>query len=149
MDLVPYLSAVILVATIATILLAIGSYAAFKLRDKRKPKAQQGLKCSLRGTTGISCGSRSRSKPVGFIPSSASTRSWVSTSRSSQRGASLTQLAQTSAPESASQARKRERGREGIGSAHGATPRAPGVVPGQARPSSLRGRATHRPRRSP
>jgi hypothetical protein len=41
-DLVPYLSAVILVATIATILLAIGSYAAFKLRDKRKPKAQQG-----------------------------------------------------------------------------------------------------------
>lgn len=42
MDLVPYLSAVILVATIATIFLAIGSYAAFKLRDKRKPKAQQG-----------------------------------------------------------------------------------------------------------
>jgi hypothetical protein len=41
-DLVPYLSAVILVATIATILLAIGSYAAFKLRDKRKPKHQQG-----------------------------------------------------------------------------------------------------------
>ena len=39
MDLIPYLSAVILVATIATILLAIGSYAAFKLRDKRKPKA--------------------------------------------------------------------------------------------------------------
>lgn len=39
MDLVPYLSAVILVATIATILLAIGSYAAFKLRDKRRPKA--------------------------------------------------------------------------------------------------------------
>ena len=42
MDLVPYLSAVILVATIATILLAIGSYGAFKLRDKRKPKQQQG-----------------------------------------------------------------------------------------------------------
>jgi hypothetical protein len=41
-DLVPYLSAVILVATIATILLAIGSYAAFKLRDKRKPKARAG-----------------------------------------------------------------------------------------------------------
>ncbi len=39
MDVVPYLSAVILVATIATILLAIISYAAFKLRDKRKPKA--------------------------------------------------------------------------------------------------------------
>ena len=38
MDIVPYLSAVILIATIATILLAILSYAAFKLRDKRKPK---------------------------------------------------------------------------------------------------------------
>ena len=38
MDIVPYLSAVILVATIATILLAILSYAAFKLRDKRKPR---------------------------------------------------------------------------------------------------------------
>jgi hypothetical protein len=37
-DIVPYLSAVILVATIATILLAVLSYAAFKLRDKRKPK---------------------------------------------------------------------------------------------------------------
>ena len=42
MDLVPYLSAVILVATIATILLAVGSYAAFKLRDKRKPRAKAG-----------------------------------------------------------------------------------------------------------
>ncbi len=38
MDVVPYLSAVILVSTIATILLAVLSYAAFKLRDKRKPK---------------------------------------------------------------------------------------------------------------
>jgi len=39
MDLIPYLSAVILVTTLATILLAVLSYAAFKLRDKRKPKA--------------------------------------------------------------------------------------------------------------
>ncbi len=38
MDLVPYLSAVILIATIATILLAVLSYAAFKLRDRRKPR---------------------------------------------------------------------------------------------------------------
>lgn len=38
MDIVPYLSAVILVSTIATILLAVISYAAFKLRDKRRPK---------------------------------------------------------------------------------------------------------------
>jgi hypothetical protein len=37
-DLVPYLSAVILIATIATILLAVLSYAAFKLRDRRKPR---------------------------------------------------------------------------------------------------------------
>jgi hypothetical protein len=40
MDLVPYLSAVILVATIATILLAVISYAAFKMRNKRRPKGQ-------------------------------------------------------------------------------------------------------------
>ncbi|MDJ0847840.1 MAG: hypothetical protein QNK04_05565 [Myxococcota bacterium] len=38
MDLVPYLSAVILIATIATIVLAVLSYAAFKLRDRRKPR---------------------------------------------------------------------------------------------------------------
>lgn len=38
MELVPYLSAVILIATIATLLLAMFSYAAFKLRNKRKPK---------------------------------------------------------------------------------------------------------------
>ena len=41
MDIVPYLSAVILVATIATILLAVISYAAFKLRDKRRPRGVQ------------------------------------------------------------------------------------------------------------
>ena len=39
MDLIPYLSAVILISTVATILLAVISYAAFKLRDKRRPKA--------------------------------------------------------------------------------------------------------------
>ena len=40
MDIVPYLSAVILVATIATMLLAVFSYAAFKLRNSRRPKAE-------------------------------------------------------------------------------------------------------------
>jgi hypothetical protein len=38
MDLIPYLSAIILIATITTIVLATFSYAAFKLRNKRKPK---------------------------------------------------------------------------------------------------------------
>ena len=42
MDVVPYLSAVILISTIATICLAVLSYAAFKLRDKRKPKSKGG-----------------------------------------------------------------------------------------------------------
>jgi len=42
MDIVPYLSAVILISTIATIALAVLSYAAFKLRDKRRPKAKAG-----------------------------------------------------------------------------------------------------------
>jgi len=40
-ELVPYLSAVILIATIATLLLATFSYAAFKLRNKRKPKTSR------------------------------------------------------------------------------------------------------------
>ncbi len=42
MEIVPYLSAVILIATIATIVLALLSYVAFKLRDRRRPgkKAQ-------------------------------------------------------------------------------------------------------------
>ena len=44
MDVVPYLSAVILISTIATIFLAVLSYAAFKLRDKRRPKAKGGLR---------------------------------------------------------------------------------------------------------
>jgi hypothetical protein len=37
MDMVPFLSAVIVVATIATIILAIFSYAAFKVRNRRRP----------------------------------------------------------------------------------------------------------------
>ena len=41
MDLVPVLSTVILVATIATMILAVFSYAAFKLRDSRKPEGPE------------------------------------------------------------------------------------------------------------
>jgi len=41
MDIVPYLSAVILITTIFTLLLAVGSYIAFKMRDRRKPKAAE------------------------------------------------------------------------------------------------------------
>lgn len=36
MDVLPYLSAVILISTIATLLLAVLSYGAFKLRDRRR-----------------------------------------------------------------------------------------------------------------
>ncbi len=39
MDLIPYLSTIILIATIATILLAFVSYGALKLRDRRRPRA--------------------------------------------------------------------------------------------------------------
>jgi hypothetical protein len=38
MDLIPYLSTVIVVATLATVILAVFSYAAFKVRDKRRPR---------------------------------------------------------------------------------------------------------------
>jgi hypothetical protein len=40
MDLIPYLSAIVLITTIATICLALLSYAGFKLRNKRKPKSK-------------------------------------------------------------------------------------------------------------
>jgi heme/copper-type cytochrome/quinol oxidase subunit 2 len=38
MDLIAILSTVILLVTIGTIAVAVAAYAAFKLRDKRKPK---------------------------------------------------------------------------------------------------------------
>ena len=38
MELIPYLSAVIFIATISTVVLATLSYMAFKLRNRRKPK---------------------------------------------------------------------------------------------------------------
>ena len=40
-ELLPYLSTVIVVATLATVILAVFSYAAFKLRDKRRPKQEE------------------------------------------------------------------------------------------------------------
>lgn len=40
MDLVSILATVILVTTIATMIIGVGAYGAFKLRDKRKPKAK-------------------------------------------------------------------------------------------------------------
>ena len=38
MDLISILATVILVTTVGTIIVGVGAYAAFKLRDKRKPK---------------------------------------------------------------------------------------------------------------
>ena len=38
MDLISILATVILVTTIGTMIVGVGAYAAFKLRDKRKPK---------------------------------------------------------------------------------------------------------------
>jgi heme/copper-type cytochrome/quinol oxidase subunit 2 len=44
MDLVSILATVILVTTIGTMVVGVGAYAAFKLRDKRKPrKGRYGL----------------------------------------------------------------------------------------------------------
>jgi heme/copper-type cytochrome/quinol oxidase subunit 2 len=40
-DLVPILSTVILATTIVTIVLAIGSYFAYKMRDKRRARAKR------------------------------------------------------------------------------------------------------------
>jgi hypothetical protein len=41
LDLVPILSTVILATTIVTIILAIGSYFAYKMRDKRRARAKR------------------------------------------------------------------------------------------------------------
>lgn len=41
MDLISILATVILVTTIGTTVVGVGAYAAFKLRDKRKPKAKK------------------------------------------------------------------------------------------------------------
>lgn len=40
MDLISILATVILATTIGTLIVGVGAYAAFKLRDSRKPKAK-------------------------------------------------------------------------------------------------------------
>ena len=42
MDLISILATVILVTTIGTMVVGVGAYAAFKLRDKRKPTKKRG-----------------------------------------------------------------------------------------------------------
>lgn len=41
MDLISILATVILVTTIGTLVVGVGAYAAFKLRDKRKPNTKR------------------------------------------------------------------------------------------------------------
>jgi len=43
MDIVPILATVILISTIVTIMLGLGSYFAFRLRDRRRPLRGEGL----------------------------------------------------------------------------------------------------------
>lgn len=43
MDLISILATVILVTTIGTTVVGVGAYAAFKLRDKRRPKTKKVL----------------------------------------------------------------------------------------------------------
>ena len=42
MDIISILATVILVTTIGTMVVGVGAYAAFKLRDKRKPTKKRG-----------------------------------------------------------------------------------------------------------
>ncbi len=42
MDLISILATVILVTTIGTMVIGLGAYAAFKIRDRRKPSTQRG-----------------------------------------------------------------------------------------------------------
>jgi hypothetical protein len=41
MDLISILTTVILATTVGTVIIGVAAYAAFKLRDKRKPKAKK------------------------------------------------------------------------------------------------------------
>lgn len=49
MDLISILTTVILTTTIGTVLVGVAAYAAFKLRDQRKPKAKKGQDASATG----------------------------------------------------------------------------------------------------
>ena len=49
MDLISILATVILATTIGTLIVGVGAYAAFKLRDSRKPKAKKTEESSAAG----------------------------------------------------------------------------------------------------
>lgn len=44
MDVIPLLSTVILVSTLVTLVLAVGTYFAYRLRESRRPKAPPAMK---------------------------------------------------------------------------------------------------------
>ena len=50
MDLISILATVILATTIGTLIVGVGAYAAFKLRDSRKPKAKKTDDAAVGGT---------------------------------------------------------------------------------------------------
>jgi heme/copper-type cytochrome/quinol oxidase subunit 2 len=52
MDLISILATVILTTTIGTVIIGVAAYAAFKLRDKRKPKGKKDNK-ELAGKAGL------------------------------------------------------------------------------------------------
>jgi heme/copper-type cytochrome/quinol oxidase subunit 2 len=52
MDLISILATVILTTTIGTVIIGVAAYGAFKLRDKRKPKAKKDNK-ELSGKAGL------------------------------------------------------------------------------------------------
>ena len=51
MDLISILATVILATTIGTLIVGVGAYAAFKLRDSRKPKAKKSDDSSASGSS--------------------------------------------------------------------------------------------------
>ncbi len=51
MDLISILATVILATTIGTLIVGVGAYAAFKLRDSRKPKAKKNDSSSASSAT--------------------------------------------------------------------------------------------------
>ena len=53
MDLISILTTVILATTIGTVIIGVAAYAAFKLRDKRKPKAKKDGGDAKAGTAAV------------------------------------------------------------------------------------------------
>lgn len=69
MDLISILTTVILATTVGTVIIGVAAYAAFKLRDKRKPKVKKDGDAAKAGTAAVEAVFLKKYVPVSAIPS--------------------------------------------------------------------------------